>query len=53
MKEKNPNYTINNRRNKMVATQCRVCGQKLYTPTEIKLEMHERCNKDNTNIYMM
>ena len=53
MKEKNPNYTLNNRKNTYLATQCRICGGKLYTPEEIKIEMHEQCNKDNTNIYMM
>ena len=53
MKEKNPNYTNNNRRGSQVATQCRVCGGKLYLPDEMKREMHDKCNKDNSNIYMM
>lgn len=53
MKERNPNYTHNNRKGNKVATQCRVCGIKLYSPDEIKNEMHDRCNKDNSNIYMM
>lgn len=53
MKEKNPTYTKNNRRGNRVATQCRICGGKLYTPEEIKQEMHDKCNKQNKNIYMM
>jgi len=53
MKEKDPQHTLNNRRNNKIATRCRICGGKLYTPQDIKIEMHEECNKDNTNIYMM
>tara|TARA_R100001510_G_C7640924_1_gene198570 strand:+ start:1331 stop:1492 length:162 start_codon:yes stop_codon:yes gene_type:complete len=53
MKEKDPKHIINNRKNSKVATQCRVCGMKLYTAQDIKMEMHEQCNKDNTTIYMM
>ena len=53
MKEKNPNYTKNNRRGNQLATSCRVCGNKLYTPSEIKKEMHDKCDKDNKNVYMM
>lgn len=53
MKEKNPNYIYNNRKGNNVATKCRVCGNKLYSPDEIKNEMHIKCNQDNSNIYMM
>ena len=53
MKEKNPEYILNNRKGNRVATICRVCGNKLYSPDEIKNEMHDKCNKDNTKIYMM
>jgi hypothetical protein len=53
MKEKNPEYTQNNRRNNKIATKCRVCGNKLYDPNEIKKEMHHRCDQDNTNVYLM
>jgi uncharacterized OB-fold protein len=53
MKEKNPEYTKNNRKGNKVATMCRICGTKLYSPEEIKNEMHDRCNKDNSKIYMM
>jgi len=53
MKEKNPEYIQNNRKGNKVATMCRVCGNKLYSPIEIQNEMHDACNKDNTKIYMM
>lgn len=53
MKEKNPYYTSNNRRGSKVATKCRICGGKLFSPQEITKEMHDRCDKDNSNIYMM
>lgn len=53
MKERNPEYIQNNRKGNKVATVCRVCGNKLYLPEEIKKEVHDRCNKDNTKIYMM
>ena len=46
MKEKDPQHTLNNRRNNKVATRCRICGGKLYTPQDMKIEMHEECNKD-------
>lgn len=53
MKEINPEYIINKRKNKNVATRCRVCGGKLYTAQDISKEIHEDCDKDNTNMYMM
>lgn len=53
MKEKNPKYTKNNRKGNMVATHCRKCGNKLYLPEEMKKELHNQCNQDNNNIYMM
>lgn len=54
MKEKNPDYVPSIRAHKKrVATRCRVCGGQLIESSEIKKEMHERCNKDNTNMYMM
>ena len=52
-KEKDPEYTQGNRRNNKIATRCRVCGGQLLTTQEIKMEMHEKCNKDNTNMYVM
>jgi|TARA_R100000149_G_C5879969_1_gene144724 hypothetical protein len=53
MKENNPEYIVNNRRGNKVATMCRVCGKKLFSPDEIKKEMHDKCDKDKSNIYMM
>jgi len=53
MKEKNPQYEINTRKNMRIATHCRVCGGQLLTAEEIKNEIHDRCNVDNTNMYMM
>ena len=53
MKESNPEYIVNNRRGNKVATMCRVCGKKLFSPDEIKKEMHDKCDKDKSNIYMM
>lgn len=53
MKEKDPKYLNNARSNKKIATRCRVCGGQLMLAHEIKIEMHERCNKDSKNTYMM
>lgn len=53
MKERNPEYVINKRKNKNVATRCRVCGEKLMLAQEINREIHEYCDKDNKNMYMM
>jgi len=54
MKEKNPEYVSSIRAyKKRVATRCRVCGGQLLISEEIKLEMHEACNKDTKNVYMM
>jgi hypothetical protein len=53
MKEKNPEYTHNARRNKNIATRCRVCGGQLMIAQEITKEIHENCDVDNTNMYMM
>ncbi len=52
-KEKDPKYTKTARRNAKIATHCRVCGGQLLTTQEITKEMHERCDKDNTNMYVM
>ena len=41
MKEKDPQHTLNNRRNNKVATRCRICGGKLYTPQNMKIEMQK------------
>ena len=38
---------------KRVATRCRVCGGQLLESSEIKKEMHDKCNKDNSNMYLM
>jgi len=53
MKEKNPEYTHNKRRNKPIATRCRVCGGQLLNAEEIKKEIHDRCDNDDRNVYMM
>jgi len=55
MKEKDPKYTSSHRAyKKRIATSCRICGQQLLLPEEIKKEMHLECAKDNNdNIYMM
>ena len=53
MKEKDPNYVLNKRKNSNIATRCRVCGKQLLIPDEIKREIHETCDKDKSNMYMM
>jgi|TARA_R100000734_G_C3200208_1_gene19360 hypothetical protein len=53
MKEKNPEYTKNAKRNKNIATRCRVCGGQLLNADEMKKELHDECDKDNKNIYVM
>jgi len=56
MKEKDPKYVKSHRSyKKRIATSCRICGQQLLIPEEIKKEMHEECalKNKNDNIYMM
>lgn len=53
MKEQNPKYALNKRKNKQVATRCRVCGGQLLAIEEINREIHARCDVDNSNMYMM
>tara|TARA_R110000803_G_scaffold86474_1_gene152852 strand:- start:24445 stop:24615 length:171 start_codon:yes stop_codon:yes gene_type:complete len=56
MKEKDPKYTNSHRAyKKRIATSCRICGQQLLIPEEIRREMHDNCalNNKNDNIYMM
>tara|TARA_R110002012_G_scaffold78739_1_gene200558 strand:+ start:261 stop:428 length:168 start_codon:yes stop_codon:yes gene_type:complete len=55
MKEKDPKYTKSHRTyKKRIATSCRICGQQLLIPEEIKKEMHINCAlNQNDNIYMM
>ena len=56
MKEKDPKYTTSHRAyKKRIATSCRICGEQLLIPEEIKKEMHDNCAKNNKydNIYMM
>ncbi len=53
MKEKDPKYVQNKRKNSKVATHCRVCGKQLLIAQEIKREIHESCDKDDSNMYMM
>ncbi len=53
MKEKNPEYTLNKRKNTRIATRCRVCGGQLLSAEEIKNEIHEMCDNDDKNVYMM
>ena len=53
MKDKDPKYIKNKRKNKNTATRCRVCGGQLLTAEEINKEIHEKCDIDNTNMYMM
>jgi hypothetical protein len=53
MKEKNPEYTHSKRSNKPIATRCRACGGQLLNAEEIKKEIHDRCDNDDRNVYMM
>jgi len=53
MKEKDPKYILNRRKNKQVATQCRVCGKQLLSIEEIQKEIHNFCDNDNKNMYVM
>jgi len=53
MKEKDPQYILNKRKNKQVATRCRVCGGQLMISQEVTKEIHELCDSDNKNVYMM
>ena len=54
MKEKDPKYVKSSRAyKKRVATRCRVCGGQLLISQEIKKEMHERCDKDDSRMYLL
>ena len=53
MKEKDTKYILNKRKNKQVATRCRVCGGQLMIAQEISKEIHDMCDTDNKNVYMM
>lgn len=53
MKEKDPQYVLSKRNNKPIATRCRVCGGQLLLTHEIKNEIHDSCDIDNKNVYMM
>lgn len=54
MKERNPEYVESHRAyKKRIATRCRVCGGQLLISHEIKNEMHDDCNKDSSNTYLM
>lgn len=53
MKEKDPKYVLNKRKNTKIATCCRVCGGQLMVAEEIKNEIHNRCDSDDKNVYMM
>jgi hypothetical protein len=53
MKEKNPEYILNKRKNKQIATRCRVCGNQLLLAEEIEKEIHNFCDNDNKNMYVM
>ena len=53
MKDKDPEYILNKRKNKQVATRCRVCGGQLMIVQEISKGLHELCDTDNKNVYMM
>lgn len=54
MKDRNPEYVSSHRAyKKRIATRCRVCGEQLLNAQEIKKEIHESCDKDTTNVYMM
>lgn len=54
MKEKNPEYVNSHRAyKKRIATRCRVCGGQLLIADEIKKEIHDACNKDSSNTYLM
>ena len=55
MKEKDPQYVSSHRAyKKRIATRCRVCGEQLLLPEEIKMERHAKCSlKSKSKIYMM
>lgn len=53
MKDKDPEYILNKRKNKQTATRCRVCGGQLMIVQEINKGLHELCDLDNKNVYMM
>jgi len=53
MKEKNPEYVLNKRNNQQIAARCRVCGGQLMVAQEIKNEIHDKCDNDDRNVYMM
>jgi len=53
MKEKDPKYILNKRKNKQIATRCRVCGNQLLLAQEIENEIHNICDNDNKNMYVM
>lgn len=53
MKEQNPEYILNKRKNTKVATRCRVCGGQLMVAEDIKNEIHLECNNDDKNVYML
>jgi|TARA_B100000035_G_scaffold301351_1_gene297856 hypothetical protein len=54
MKEKDPEYVESHRAyKKRIATRCRICGGQLLTAEEIKNEMHDACNVDTSNTYLM
>jgi len=48
----NPEY-VPNTRGRPIATRCRICGGQLLTAEEIKNEMHDACNVDTSNTYLM
>tara|TARA_R110000824_G_scaffold368422_3_gene557750 strand:- start:994 stop:1221 length:228 start_codon:yes stop_codon:yes gene_type:complete len=55
MKEKDPQYVSSHRAyKKRIATRCRICGEQLLLPEEIKMERHAKCSLDSkSKIYMM
>ena len=52
-KEQNPKYILNKRKNKNIATRCRVCGGQLMTAQDIAKEIHQECDVDKNKMYMM
>lgn len=52
-KEQNPKYILNKRKNKNIATRCRVCAGQLMTAQDIAKEIHQECDVDNNKMYLM
>jgi hypothetical protein len=55
MKDKNPDYEKSQwSYKKRIATKCRICGEQLLLPEEMKKEIHSNCDNNlSNNTYLM